>query len=173
MRPVPWSYVHSWNCIACGDCCKEYLVVLRFQEWLNIVKNYGIEMTMPSLNKFYLKKSGDGHCVFQLKAGNISICTLQQANIKPKACKLWPFKVHVEPAYGRPYEAAFYYGGRKFFVYVDPSCKGIVWGQPSSHFINAIVPEFIEIALGVREKQHHSTSKIPFLTFSPFKRGFR
>jgi len=158
MRPVPWSYLNSWNCIACGLCCKEYEVVLRFPEWLRIVKNFGVEATVPSLNKFYLKKGNDGSCIFLQRVGDLWICSLQ--NMKPQACKLWPFKIYPYPKYGRPNEALYRYFENKFFVYVDPACIGIRWGKPSWTYREKIVPEFIQIATGLLEKQHYSTAGI-------------
>ena len=80
--------------------------------------------------------------------------------MKPKACKLWPFKILSRPEFGRPNEASYKYEDRKFFVYVDPACIGIWWGKPTQEFAYRTMPELIEIALGLREKQYYSTSKI-------------
>lgn len=164
MQPVPWSYINSWNCIACGLCCKEYEVILRFPEWLRIVKNYGVEVTIPDLNKFYLKKRSDGSCVFLHRIGNLWICALQ--NMKPQACKLWPFKVYPHPKYGRPRDATYRYAGSRFFVYVDPACVGIRWGRPSHKYLDKVIPEFIQIATGSLEKQRYSTANIRALRLS-------
>jgi len=80
--------------------------------------------------------------------------------MKPIACKLWPFKIHGKPKFGRPNEASYTYRGKKLFIYVDPSCIGIRWGNPTHKFTYKVMPELVEIALGMREKQYYSTSKI-------------
>ena len=84
--------------------------------------------------------------------------------MKPKACKLWPFKILLEPKFGRPNEAAYKYGDKNFFVYVDPSCIGIRWGEPKPEFTYRTLTELVEIAMGLREKQYYSTSKIAYRT---------
>jgi len=157
---IPWRYVESWNCVACGMCCKGYQVVLGFNEWVDIIRKYGVGVTQSDINKFYLGKKGDGTCLFLTKFYDTWLCGLQ--DMKPKACKLWPFKVLSGPKFGRPDEAIYEDRGRSFFVYVDPACIGIRWGKPTQDFMYKTLPEFIEIALGLREKQYYSTSRIPY-----------
>jgi len=161
LLPVPWRYVENWRCINCGKCCQAYEVVLSFNEWLKLVNVYGAGIARPSLNKFYLSKRSDGSCVFLNRIGNRYYCALQHD--KPRACKIWPFKILSRPKYGRPKEAAYTYRGQVFYVYVVPSCSGIRWGTPTEEFAKAVVPEFIDIALGVREKQYYSTARLPLL----------
>jgi hypothetical protein len=82
--------------------------------------------------------------------------------MKPVACKLWPFKVSDKPKYGRPNEAVYNYGDvKKLYIYADPSCIGLQWGNPTQDFLNTTMIEFIDIALGLREKQFYSTSQLP------------
>ena len=157
---IPWRYVESWNCIACGICCKGYKVVLGFNEWVDIIRRYGVGVTQPGVSKFYLGKKGDGTCIFLTKLYETWLCGLQ--NMKPKACKLWPFKVLSGPKFGSPNEASYKYRNRNLFVYVDPACIGIRWGKPTQEFTYGTLPELIEIALGLREKQYYSTSRIPY-----------
>lgn len=160
MIPLPWRYVASWNCIACGMCCRGFRVTVGFNEWMRIVKAYGFGVTEPGINKFYLRRRSDGSCVFLYKLYDMGFCGLQ--HMKPKACKLWPFKVLDRPKYGRPNEAFYKYGDRKFFIYADPSCMGIRWGSPTQEFAYGTVTEVVEIALGLREKQYYSTSRMPY-----------
>ena len=157
MIPVPWRYVNMWYCDGCGLCCREFDVVLRFDEWLRIIRRYGVGVTRAGLNKFYLRRKGDGSCIFLYEAFGRQLCGLQ--DMKPIACKLWPFKIYTRPKYGRAREAVFNYEGQRLFVYIDPSCPRIVWGEPSQTLIYKIIPEFIEIAIGVRKKQFYSTSR--------------
>ncbi|MFQ6053260.1 MAG: hypothetical protein ACE5OO_03390, partial [Candidatus Bathyarchaeia archaeon] len=48
---------------------------------------------------------------------------------------------------------------RTFYVYLDPSCPGIVVGRPSQRFLRRTLPEVVEIGMGVRWKQRYTTSK--------------
>jgi len=160
MRPVPWRYVDSWNCIACGACCKGFEVVLSLPEWVNIVRSYGVGVTQPSISKFHLKRRNDGSCIFLCKYFDQWLCGLQY--MKPTACKLWPFKILSRPKFGRPNEASYDYKNRRLYVYVDPSCIGIRWGNPVQDFMQKTMTEIIEIALGLRQNQYYSTSKMPY-----------
>jgi len=158
MVPIPWSYVKSWGCIACGICCKGFDVVLGFNEWVNIVRTYGAGVTEPGISKLYLKRRGDGTCLFLYQLFDVWLCGLQ--HMKPRACMLWPFKIHDKPKFGRPNEAAYNYRDRKLFIYVEPSCIGIRWGTPTPELVHKTIPELIEIALGLREKQYYSTANL-------------
>jgi len=159
MLPVPWRYVQDWCCTACGLCCKGFDVVLDFPEWVNIVKAYGVDFTEPGISRFYLRRKHDGTCIFLYNLSGNWLCALQQ-QMKPIACKLWPFKISDNPKYGRPNEAVFNYVGRKFYVYVDPSCVGMRWGNPATSFLNETLTEFVDLALGLRRKQFFSTSRL-------------
>lgn len=156
---LPWRHVNSWVCTACGECCRGFKVVLKPEEWLTIVEKYGIDVTEVGSNKLYLKRRADGSCIFLYRWGKFWLCGLQQ--MKPKACKLWPFKILSWPKYGNARKAAYRYMGRILYVYVDPFCPGVKVGVPSKNFVNKVLPEFIEIALGLRTGQEHSTSKLP------------
>jgi len=158
MLPVPWRYVESWGCFACGLCCKGYDVVLDLPEWLNIVKTYGVDYTQPGISRLYLRRKTDGSCVFLQNYYGNWLCSLQ--HMKPVACKLWPFKMSDKPKWGRPNEAAYNYSSMKLYVYVDPSCAGLRWGNPNPEFANTVLPEFVDLALGQRRKQQYSTARL-------------
>lgn len=158
-RPVPWRYVASWSCNMCGRCCRDYRVVLKPEEWVRLVERYGPSVAEVGHGKFYLRRRPDGSCIFLTKVGDKWLCGLQEA--KPKACKLWPFKVLSWPKYGRPAEAYIEYADIPLYVYVDPYCQGIKWGTPTPTFVRTVLREFIELALGIRVEQEHSTAKLP------------
>jgi Fe-S-cluster containining protein len=160
MIPVSWRNVKSWNCIDCGACCRDYQVVLDFNEWVKIVRNYGVEATKAGVSKLYLRKKSDGTCIFLTKLGDTFLCGLQ--HMKPKACKIWPVKIFFRPKFGMPRDALYRYRDRNFFVYLDPACLGLSWVKPSREFKYRILSEFIEIVAGLHEKQFHSTSKIRY-----------
>lgn len=159
MKPVPWRYINSWNCMACGLCCRGYDVAIKYPEWVKIIQTYGIGVTRPGINSFYLEKRANGSCIFLYRFFDRWLCALQ--DMKPRACKLWPFKVGNQPRYGRPSQASYEYMDREFFIYVDPRCGGLRFGRnPSNQLVSKTIPEVIEIALGLREKQLYSTSGI-------------
>jgi Fe-S-cluster containining protein len=171
MVPFPWSYIRSWRCTGCGICCVRYQVVLKFDEWLRIVQKFGVAVTGSGLNELYLGKKPDGSCIFLTRADGICFCGLQ--DMKPTACKLWPFKIMRRPKYGRSREAMFNYRGQRFYVYVDPSCPEIIWGRPTPLIIERVIPEFIEIALGTREKQVYSTGSLYPSLYIKRRPGYR
>jgi len=161
MQFAPWRYIADWKCIACGECCKLYSVVLNFHEWLKIVKKYGVEQTASGLDKLYIKRNGNGSCAFLCQFSNTYVCGLQ--SMKPKACKLWPFKVLTKPMYGNANHAAYNYGGATFFIYADSACNGLRYGTPSWEFANNTLREFVEIATGLRNNQYKTTANVSFL----------
>jgi Fe-S-cluster containining protein len=160
---VPWQYIADWRCNSCGKCCKAYSVVVSFYEWLKIVKNYGVETTASGLDKLFIKRRSDGLCVFLYNLSGTYLCGLQQ--MKPKACKIWPFKIVSEPEFGYANEAAYGYGKDGLFVYADSACSGLKYGEPTREFMGNTLKEFIEIALGFRIEQYKTTAKINFLQF--------
>lgn len=158
MQFVPWQYIADWKCLACGLCCKAYTVVLNFQEWLNIVKNYGIETTFSGLGKLYLRKKSDGSCVFLYNLSGMNLCGLQY--MKPIACKLWPFKILTTPKYGHAHKALYWFGGKNLYIYADSNCQGLIYGRPTWDFATQTLKEFVEIAIGARKEQHKTTANI-------------
>ena len=159
---VPWQNIADWNCKACGYCCKLYSVVLSFPEWLNITKTFGMETTVAGLNRFYIKRTGDGSCAFLCNDANNYHCGLQ--NSKPEACKIWPFKVLSEPKYGDENQAAYDFGGVRLYVYGDNMCCGLRFGTPTWDFRYKTIMEFIELSLGLRHVQYKTTRPAMFKT---------
>ncbi len=152
---IPWRGVRSWACTRCGGCCR-FIVQLTAQEGINIAREYGYEMVEQSIGGFFLRKTIDGLCPFLLRTYGGCACGLQRE--KPLACKIWPFKILVEPKYGYPNEAAYNYKNNIFYIYAIPNCPGFSWGRPSAEFRDKILPEFIDIRLGTVGRQHFSTS---------------
>ena len=83
--------------------------------------------------------------------------------MKPKACKLWPFKILGKPEYGYASDAAYGYSENQFFVYADSTCSGLRYGKPTLEFANYTLREFIEIALGTRNSQFKTTADLGFV----------
>jgi len=160
MQFIPWRYIASWRCVGCGKCCS-YDVVLHFQEWLAIVKNYGVELTVSDLNRFYLRRKSDGSCPFLYNYSGILICGLQ--HMKPIACKIWPFRILSSPKYGYADDAAYKYRENRTFIYADSNCDGLAYGLPTQEFTNYTLREFVEIAMGLRSAQYKTTRHIRLL----------
>jgi Fe-S-cluster containining protein len=158
MQFVPWQHIADWKCTACGYCCKLYSVVLNLPEWLQIIRTFGVEKTVAGLDRLYIKRADDGSCTFLCHFANAYFCGLQ--HMKPGACKLWPFKVLTEPRYGQANGALFNYDGRRLFIYADSMCPGLRYGTPTWEFNFSTLKEFVELALGKRQEQCKTTSKI-------------
>ncbi len=164
--PIPWSRVESWSCSGCGEiCCSSSLIPLTPWEWANLAQLYGAEVAEFRLDGLYLRKKLDGNCGFLYPSPGRSLCALQR--MKPLACKLWPFKIGRRPTYGYAEEASFPFKGWRFYVYLDPACRGVTLGKPNLQLAGRVIPEFIEIALGRREKQVYSTIPTPDTTATP------
>ncbi len=143
---VPWRKVHSWHCIACGRCCREYRVPLRFYEYLKLKETGFVEERM---GRFYIKKIGK-NCPFQ--HGNLCIL---QGELKPTACKLYPFNVRRKG----DELAEFEYDGEVFYVYVDVStCPNVVLGRPSL-MMKKLVEEAVQIYLGEKRRMDYITAR--------------
>ncbi len=160
MRFVPWQYLSDWKCNMCGDCCKLYSVVIDLPEWLQIVKNFGVEKTAAGLDRFFIKRNSDGSCPFVYDFANTNFCGLQ--NMKPGACKQWPFKVLFEPRFGDANHALYNYGNLKLFVYADSNCSGLRYGSPSWEFATMTIREFVELTMGKRQNQLKTTNFLRF-----------
>ena len=158
MKFIPWQYISGWKCNSCGSCCRLYSVVINFPEWLQIVKYYGVEKTVGGLERLYIKRGNDGSCPFIYRFTDSCLCGLQ--NMKPVACKQWPFKVLSEPRYGDANHAAYNYGGSELFVYADTMCSGLRYGSPEWEFSNVILREFVELTLGKRRIQQKTTRRL-------------
>lgn len=156
MQFVPWRQVADWECLTCGACCKLYSVVIDFPEWLRIAQTCGVEKTVASVDRLYIRRKADGSCAFLCSFSNVHFCGLQQ--MKPRACQIWPFKVLDKPQYGLGREAAYQFGRNWLYIYVDSTCNGVRYGVPSFTFVNQTLREFVEIAVGLRHVQLKTTA---------------
>ena len=160
---IPWSEVNSWSCVACGNCCRGYSVPLKPNEYAKISHIYGMNVFRFGLGKVYLKNGRNNRCIFQRPSMGRWICSLQ--GIKPHACKLFPFRVYHKPVYGRGDGSAYNFNGRTYHIYMDAECHGVVSGKPNERFLKKVVPEMIQISMGVRYKQKFTTSK--YISWTP------
>ncbi len=155
---IPWQKIAYWRCNSCGNCCKDYSVVLSFPEWLTIVQTFGPQATFSSVDRLFIKRLEDGSCSFLCNFRGTYLCSLQ--HMKPNACKIWPFKVLTESKYGEPNQAAFNYGRRKLFIYADSNCSGLKYGNPTWEFSTVTLKEFVGIAMGLQTLQRDSTCRL-------------
>jgi len=135
---VPWRFVASWYCSACGKCCKEYKVRITFYEYLKLKHTGFVE---EKAGRFYIRKIND-NCPFQV--GNL--CSLQGKQ-KPLACKLYPFVVLKKGDDKALYE----YANEEFYVYVELGCPNVKLSKIPTENIKSLVEEAISIFLGKRE----------------------
>jgi len=156
MQLIPWSRIYDWFCSACGQCCKEFRVPLRAYEAVQLSKIFGSSCLELDVGSPYIRRRLDGRCIFQAKEEGKMICSIQP--LKPLACKMWPFVVCETPRYEYRDDAAFDFRGETFYVYVNTYCKGVIYGHPSSRLVNLVIPEFVELKLGLRNDQIRSTS---------------
>jgi Fe-S-cluster containining protein len=152
---IPWRQISNWRCIGCGECCKDYSVVLDFPEWLTIAQTFGAENVVRGLDRLFIRRLPDGRCAFLCQLAGLPLCGLQ--NMKPNACKLWPFKVLTEPRYGDENQAVFEYIGKRLYIYADSNCAGLKYGSPNWEFSALTLREFADIALGTCRLQRKST----------------
>ncbi|WP_290597392.1 MULTISPECIES: YkgJ family cysteine cluster protein [unclassified Archaeoglobus] len=109
---VPWRRVASWHCDACGVCCRVYRPKLTAYEYLKLRHTGLVE---EKAGRFYIRKI-DGRCPFQ--HGNL--CSLQH-NLKPIACKTFPFIVRRRGEES----AAFELNNETYFVYAELFCPNL------------------------------------------------
>ena len=155
MRCIPWSWVKSWRCVGCGQCCNRFAIPLRTYEYASMTKHFGHGMTeTDNLGNPCVRKVR-GRCVFQDDEG---LCNAQRLGLKPLACKLWPFMVFKEPRRRFEAEASFRHQGRESFVYVDTAfpCNGLNKGNPEE--LPLILAEAVEVARDQGRAQHHTTA---------------
>jgi hypothetical protein len=124
-------------------------------EWLQIAQTFGAQNTVAGQNKLFIKRGFDGTCAFLCRHAGAYLCGLQ--NMKPNACKIWPFKVLAEPKYGQPDQAAYEVAGKTLYIYADNNCNGLRYGSPTWEFSRVTLKEFAGIALGICSSQHNST----------------
>ncbi len=154
---IPWSEVSSWACNACGKCCLGYRVPLKPDEYARVAKVFGTNVVDFGLGKVYLKHGYGDRCIFQRPTQDRWICSLQ--GMKPMACKLFPFRLHSKPLYRKGDGSDYVFRGRRFHIYLDPDCDGVIAGRPTERFAKQLLPEIVQIGMGVRYKQRYSTSK--------------
>lgn len=155
---LPWSSIGSFKCLACGTCCSHFAVPLRANEALALARMFGWHVIEARKGKLFVRKDGR-RCPFLVRLGPSEVCYLQEIGLKPRACKLWPFHVFKNPEYGRREEAALSSKYGTFYVYVDARCPGVTLGRPGDLLVSTVI-EALEIWLGVRTRQHLTTSTL-------------
>jgi len=124
-------------------------------EYARISHRYGHDVVILGLGRAYLRKRRDGRCIFQYCESGCRLCGLQAE--KPYACKMWPFIVCKKPLHGRQQAASWNGPYGRIYVYVDPRCPRITFGEPTQYLINKVLREFVEIAIGKTKNQLYTT----------------
>jgi len=118
-----------------------------------IKKLFGEDKVIKIKEKYFLAKRQDDSCIFLRN----NTCSIQE--YKPLACKLWPFYIYRKPLRDHDKRSSAYdYRGEIFYVYVDPSCRGLNKGFTP---ITDIVKEAIKLYIGEQRKQVLTTYRVP------------
>jgi len=157
LNVVPWSQVRHWQCLGCGECCR-LQVQLTTGEWLGLGQTYGHGLIGEGVDGFYIRKTVEDWCPFLYRQVADRYCSLQRT--KPLACRLWPFRMSNQPTHGNEEAARFPYRNGIYYVYLVPFCRGISYGRPTEFFAKRVVPEFLDMRLGLRREQDFSTRKL-------------
>jgi lysine-N-methylase len=101
LHPLP--VVQNWDCHVCGNCCKEYHVVLSNDErrriegqgWQNDPALAGVTLFTRFgrwwKRRYELAMRGDGSCIFLSDQGRCRIHERFGHEAKPLPCRLYPF----------------------------------------------------------------------------------
>ncbi len=160
-RYIPWRYVRSWECLACGTCCKRFVAPLTTYEYIMITRHFGHFVVEMSGAKPRLRSLQNG-CIFLAEG----LCSLQALGMKPLACRLWPFAVREKPLKAYSHERAlFEYRGSEYYVYIHSACRGIGKGNPAT--FRLAIQEAVEISLNPERPLQHLTSPLVKLEALP------
>lgn len=159
MRFVSWKKIQSWNCLACGECCRKFNIPLRGDEYARILPIHGGNVFNydKKPGHAYLKRREDGSCIFQSHFYNGGFCQIQ--GYKPLACKLFPFLISKT----NKKRARFYYNGNYYNVFIDRNCNGLKYGTPDWKLVNVHIPEAIEMSLNPLKPLRKNTYKFNFM----------
>lgn len=154
-RYIPWQRIKSWVCLRCGQCCRQFKIIITPYEYAKLSHYSQILVQIDNSGDPVLRKV-NGRCIAQDQYGS---CLLQKVGMKPVACKIWPFTIFSNPKHREP-EALFIHEGKEYFVYVDRaySCPGINKGTPE--MLPATIQETMEIYMGRKVNQLLSTSRL-------------
>jgi len=153
MNYIPWKLLRSWRCLACGSCCKKYVVDLTWEEYGKIGKFWPDKVRIKK-GKPYLARKMGGSCPFLYGR----LCYLQMLNMKPFACKVWPFRVLLKPdKLDKNFDGLYLSGNREYFIYINPKCFGINRGDPAD--FEKTIEEVINLWNGSNQQQYYSTNK--------------
>jgi len=114
-----------FECQMCGECCRNRWVPLTLKDILRIngVKPIDDFLLIWNEKKFVIeRREWDNGCIF-LKNNKCEI-----NKIKPLICRLYPIALSEVPVLKEniPY---YLKNGKKIYLYVDRSCKGIGKGK--------------------------------------------
>jgi len=156
MDHIPWREIKSWRCISCGNCCTLGLKInLRSYEYLKILNFWPKSIELDRFGGPILKKIGS-RCVFYNR-----FCNLQPFNLKPLACKVWPFAVYLKPQSSERERARFIFEDHEYFIYLNPYAKSVCFGigRGNPDDLPHIVNEILKIYKNPLRKQTYTTSK--------------
>ncbi|MGC8850008.1 MAG: hypothetical protein ACP5QI_06000, partial [Candidatus Bathyarchaeia archaeon] len=57
-------------------------------------------------------------------------------------------------------EALYNYYGDRYYVYVHPYCRGLIYGEPTDHLIDKVIPEVLKLSARLTEQQKYTTASL-------------
>ncbi|MCX8204618.1 MAG: YkgJ family cysteine cluster protein [Candidatus Nezhaarchaeota archaeon] len=156
MSYLPWRKAGSWACLACGECCRKFVVVLTPYEYARLTNFFGLGVVDIDKHGDPCLRQVSDTCLFQSEEG---LCKLQPLGLKPLACKVWPFKVKkVSEGRGVSYEELFTYRGEAYRVLIHSGCSGV--GKGTWEGMVEAIKEVIEIKRNPETPQRFTTANL-------------
>lgn len=158
MAYIPWRHIASWSCTSCGLCCMRFAVFLTKAESDQMVAHFGRKVVLEHHSGPRLGKMGR-RCFFQRWTDETSSCLLQNADLKPSACRIFPFLASPKPLRDTHAKESFFtVGDQELYIYANSRCPSLVLGKPTAYLTEKVLPEIAEIAISGRRRQQYTTS---------------
>ncbi len=119
MAYIPWRRIASWSCTSCGLCCMRFAVFLTKAERDQMVAHFGRKVVLEHHSGPRLGKVGR-RCFFQRWTDETSNCLLQNTDLKPSACRIFPFLASPKPLRDRHAKESFFtLGDQELYIYAN------------------------------------------------------
>lgn len=135
-----------------------FAVFLTKAERDQMVAHFGRKVVLEHHSGPRLGKVGR-RCFFQRWTDETSNCLLQNTDLKPSACRIFPFLASPKPLRDRHAKESFFtLGDQELYIYANSRCPSLVLGKPTAYLTEKVLPEIAEIAISGRRRQRYTTS---------------